>query len=374
MITLKRTFHPVGHGAFYTERFYEGDNCVYTAVYDCGSNTLSSNELSSLVTKEFPQGSKIDALFISHFDNDHVNGIQYLLNYCERIYVPALTPLEKITAFVYNSITGNVAANNVMQTIYTRHKEKVVEVEPFSTSDIRKERERKDASVHNGSLPAGMPIRANSARSYWIYLPFHLKTPINIPTPIKNTFADAINDNIVDFSKVAETIKAKGIPETKRLFDGIITVRKRNFYSMAVYSGYDKRACCSMCYCRCCCDECCCECNKFCKQNVLCKVKANCLYMGDFEARYKNVSDLTNFYKCYLFRSKTIQVPHHGSSSIGNQYNYDLYCHCNIGVISTANDGKVSTTTVVQQLLQRGVAPMLVDSNPLSKYVMQFNI
>lgn len=34
-----RTFHPVGQGAFYTERFYdEGQGKpVFTAVYDCGS-------------------------------------------------------------------------------------------------------------------------------------------------------------------------------------------------------------------------------------------------------------------------------------------------------------------------------------------------
>lgn len=33
-----RTFHPVGQGAFYTERFYDDilRKPVFTAVYDCG--------------------------------------------------------------------------------------------------------------------------------------------------------------------------------------------------------------------------------------------------------------------------------------------------------------------------------------------------
>ena len=36
---MERIFHPIGHGAFYTERFYEDDNDapLFTAVYDCGS-------------------------------------------------------------------------------------------------------------------------------------------------------------------------------------------------------------------------------------------------------------------------------------------------------------------------------------------------
>lgn len=39
--TMERIFHPIGHGAFYTERFYEdgNDDPLFTAVYDCGSFT-----------------------------------------------------------------------------------------------------------------------------------------------------------------------------------------------------------------------------------------------------------------------------------------------------------------------------------------------
>jgi hypothetical protein len=37
--TMERIFHPIGHGAFYTERFYERDNDdpSLSVVYDCGS-------------------------------------------------------------------------------------------------------------------------------------------------------------------------------------------------------------------------------------------------------------------------------------------------------------------------------------------------
>ena len=35
---LKRTFHPVGHGAFYTEQFYSDvtNQQCFTVVFDCG--------------------------------------------------------------------------------------------------------------------------------------------------------------------------------------------------------------------------------------------------------------------------------------------------------------------------------------------------
>lgn len=35
-----RTFHPVGQGAFYSERFYEEDcsSAKYNIVYDCGTS------------------------------------------------------------------------------------------------------------------------------------------------------------------------------------------------------------------------------------------------------------------------------------------------------------------------------------------------
>ena len=34
---LERTFHPVGHGAFYTERFYDDDGQnIANVVFDCG--------------------------------------------------------------------------------------------------------------------------------------------------------------------------------------------------------------------------------------------------------------------------------------------------------------------------------------------------
>ena len=71
-----RTFHPIGQGAFYTEEFNN-----FTAVYDCGSET-DLPLLHHEIRETFSAHQHINALFISHFDNDHINGLEYLLNYC----------------------------------------------------------------------------------------------------------------------------------------------------------------------------------------------------------------------------------------------------------------------------------------------------
>ena len=39
-VIVQRTFHPVGQGAFYSERFYTSgqSEAVYNIVYDCGTS------------------------------------------------------------------------------------------------------------------------------------------------------------------------------------------------------------------------------------------------------------------------------------------------------------------------------------------------
>lgn len=68
---VSRIIHPVGQGAFYTERISTNGK-TYNVVYDCGSGcrknptSVLKREIASYYTKE----DTIDILFISHFDND----------------------------------------------------------------------------------------------------------------------------------------------------------------------------------------------------------------------------------------------------------------------------------------------------------------
>ena len=69
-----RTFHPVGQGTFYSERFYENieQNVTHIMVYDCGVSIRHEWPMSHVVKQAFTDEDEIDYLFISHLDYDHV--------------------------------------------------------------------------------------------------------------------------------------------------------------------------------------------------------------------------------------------------------------------------------------------------------------
>ena len=86
-----RSFLSVGQGAFYTEQF----DCGMNIVYDCGSSTGKS-AVEKQIADTFEPREKIQAVFISHLHEDHINGLPFLLSYCcvEKIYLPFLTEEE----------------------------------------------------------------------------------------------------------------------------------------------------------------------------------------------------------------------------------------------------------------------------------------
>ena len=95
MIFLKRTFHPVGQGAFFTEQFFDNnqDMLLYNVVYDCGSKSKDiSTQMQRDIRNCFHDRKKIDVLFLSHFDDDHVKYVGHLKKegYLQgtRIFIP----------------------------------------------------------------------------------------------------------------------------------------------------------------------------------------------------------------------------------------------------------------------------------------------
>ena len=89
---VKRVFHPVGQGAFYSEHH---DN--FTVVYDCGAT--SKKLASKVVAQSFKQNDVIDILFISHFDYDHVSNISQLIK-LTKIKTVVLPLLHKVNYFL----------------------------------------------------------------------------------------------------------------------------------------------------------------------------------------------------------------------------------------------------------------------------------
>ncbi len=81
-LLFKRTFYPVGQGAFYAAEVYQQTpdsyRRLFRAVYDCGSSSAGSPALIGNIIKEEMVDKEVDVLFISHFDQDHIDQVKQL--------------------------------------------------------------------------------------------------------------------------------------------------------------------------------------------------------------------------------------------------------------------------------------------------------
>lgn len=82
-LIVGQKFHAVGTGTFKSGCVFSPEKgTVFRWVYDCGS---TSPKTLDCVFKNIPKSawpSSIDMLVLSHFDNDHVNGVETLLRHC----------------------------------------------------------------------------------------------------------------------------------------------------------------------------------------------------------------------------------------------------------------------------------------------------
>jgi beta-lactamase superfamily II metal-dependent hydrolase len=100
---LERIQYPVGQGGFFAEHHsYIGETSPRVIVYDCGSGT--SRTVPRVLDEQITAFSKhsrgkLDALILSHFHLDHLNGVSSLLQAVKsgtrRIFIPYLSPEEQ---------------------------------------------------------------------------------------------------------------------------------------------------------------------------------------------------------------------------------------------------------------------------------------
>ena len=130
--TMERIFHPIGHGAFYTERFYEdgNDDPLFTAVYNCGS--FSYGQLKGIIDTTFKKEDKINLLFISHFHFDHISMVQHLKSRCDIDYiiVPVLSLSTLVESLIHYAIIGKGSSltniTGILDDIYNRKDDRII--------------------------------------------------------------------------------------------------------------------------------------------------------------------------------------------------------------------------------------------------------
>jgi len=93
-LQVKFDFHNVGQGLFYSGKIND-----FNFVYDCGSKPVKElKKVIDIYKVENLKDNMIDVLVLSHFDYDHISGLDYLLDNVKVEYaiIPYYSPQEKL--------------------------------------------------------------------------------------------------------------------------------------------------------------------------------------------------------------------------------------------------------------------------------------
>ncbi len=206
MFYVKRTFHPVGQGAFFTEQFYDAqlDNVLFNVVYDCGSTSAGiTAQMNREIRNCFHARKKIDVLFLSHFDNDHINYVQYLKNqgYLQgtRIFIPMLKAEEWLGIEPYSQNRNAVLAFNDP----TPGGTKVIQVTVdggMNENDYRND-PMPIEDIEGDTIPSGIPLTPQKTLQgiFWCYTPFNIQF-----TALISEFKKKLQEKGLDYDKLKD--------------------------------------------------------------------------------------------------------------------------------------------------------------------------
>jgi hypothetical protein len=249
---MRRIFHPVGQGAFFSEHFDEATK-PFTIVYDCGSLTLDAISMRTKVNSSFRKGQVIDVLFISHFHADHINGIDFLKNQCKirNVVIPYLTEEAKILTRIANyASTGSTDSRliddpqgffggntRVIQVSEADTEGGIIEDRPnenFPIDDEEdEERSRRAARPSAGpitTIASGTRLTAG-AIPFWMFVPYNFRMKERVG--IFRTALAGLGIDLDDLQSI-ETIKSH---ETEVIAAYTAVNRDLNRNTMFLYSG-----------------------------------------------------------------------------------------------------------------------------------------
>lgn len=389
-IRLERTIWPVGHGAFCTEQFKDENNHVlFTAVYDCGSE--QEKALEKCIKEFLPEKEQliIDALFISHFHDDHVNKLNYLLQKnvsVRNLFIPQLTDDYVLSILATNTTNGRrgTANNSLLEQLYKRQKvdhiETIYEV-PQINSDYVPEGEYRGIDNAKYKYQAAQFTFADPRIPFWVYVPCNIFVPSDSLKQefIKSGYGDQAN-NEVDVDLVFDALKNGLWKDIQDIYKKAFP-KGHNEYSMTVYSGFAQNVrlhceesdinyhvsayhqnSCSLYY-------------PYCIEDLLYR-DAGCLYTGDFEAK-NHGQKLIQFYTQNFNlwdKVQMMQIPHHGSFK--DNYYKGLYDYRKLTFASTAANDKYGHPHVqtLANISTMGCPIVVVQDNKATTLITMYEI
>lgn len=363
-----RTFHSIGQGAFYTERFRN-----FNFVYDCGTHTDGKKRIEKYVRNHFEKDEKINFLFISHFHEDHINGLEYLFSKykVEYVFIPQYSIYEHVLEFMYTDrnlslfdtnliLNPKQTINSISQTI------KIILVKEHNDNDNDNDNNSIEFEQLSNvdSIKSGCSIYTNGIND-WIYIPVNYKNKEN-----SELFKDYLSDDGISFNDANEFIKNWCITSQR---EKIINAFKRlnknqNENSMVVYSGpkssnsnHEIKAIT--------------HCsyyslvesifNYFFKFHIL--NRAGCIYFGDYETHNDAWDTIEIALRKYYDLAGTIQIPHHGSTkNYRNEINKNKFV-CSVISYGTTNTHGHPGSFTTESILNNDGILLEVTENPSSR-------
>ncbi len=388
--TVTRTIHPIGHGAFYTEQIeYNGSKCHI--VYDCGSKRKEM--LKDEIDRTFRVGEEILAVFISHLDTDHVNGLEHLLNRCKVKYVflPVLTDDEKWVLMLEDE-NKNIwdLIMNPRETISGFAADDppvIIEISPvmsqepdrFADEDSPAMDEDVDPYEEDGSFrmypEKGMAKKAKTLRSGtciqisgvndWVYIPYNINQKTFMPDIIKQLQKLGLEEYSPE---IYPRLSQKEQEDVRNVLSDVIKNNK-NKNSMTLYSGSSKQGRRYRRY------HVIFECDRSCI--IEHRYLNGCLYLGDFKLSEDSTRKLADYYQKYCENVLVVQVPHHGSEDNFHEDILEKFPHSRIYFISAPENDKGEhhpNGEVLRMLLRKNRFVKHVSEAEESRFQMRIDI
>lgn len=365
---MLRSFLPVGQGAFYCEQFYyRPDREKVNIIYDCGSST-DVELVESQIRNNFEKGEVIQAVFISHLDDDHINGIPFLLKYCKvkNMFFPLVTGTDKIYLYMQHIVDGGSADSFAMRFLENPRRAFewfYIEDTPMLHSVVAREQDiqqmdrGQDAVPVNSGTNVTSIIFGNTLEEYkmyqrWCYIPFNFRQPERLQKlqdELNKKFGSDMGNK--DLRRIWENGSNADRRNIKEAYKEV--KESLNINSMTLYSGveedyeYRQFIATNRCPCKCSCDG----------------KAAGCLYMGDYDASgVQKWKEIRHAYRKYWKAIGCVQVPHHGSR---HNYNTELAELDAYYVISAGRSNRYHHphSLVIKDLLFHGRHPYIVTQN-----------
>lgn len=350
--TVTRTFHPVGQGACYSELFSEGDTQFLLVFYDFGTSQQIRDDGSNVfdvILQNYSVNIPV-SVFISHFHQDHINGLPKLMNHFRQVklFYPQLTfellletfvtdpdiaikPIDSDYADLLEYLAHPRAQSNDVQieTVFQYHGAYAIVDSPISVKILKDADSCSDNPCDWVYIPYIIDHAKSQTFSQWFkteYLPDAEDKPISVREL---------------YSLVKENIE-KCVDKYKEIWGDL------NHSSMPVMSSNVTK--------------------------IFPPATNACLYTGDLIINGKICHDFPKNFKQFWRRLKILQVPHHGSkynSKSKQLFRPHLLCVISAGLSHHLGHPDIE---ILNELTVHGSVPLLVTENPKSEKTFIYNL